>query len=215
MLDSLAKENSQSVQDCLPTIFVLKKKSKDPPTLESGLVRKSGSWQLPGDKAGLRSQSSVSWYEHPAALLTRSWGSWYRRHLVWYGCGRSGPSEISIFYSPSAPMPDTLAHTWGWGWQGVVGGLDCVSLTHGKWQSFSVCRSPPADFWEKVMKTGPRKNLLTWGVSVRGEKAQFQGSLRSSPANKMAWGLENDRKDKTSMIPFTWENSRQVFISIL
>lgn len=60
MLDSLEKENSQPVQDCLPTIFVLKRKSEDTPTLESGLFRKSGSWQAPGDKAGLRSQGNLS-----------------------------------------------------------------------------------------------------------------------------------------------------------
>ena len=60
MLDSFEKENSQPVQDCLPTIFVLKRKSKDTPALESGLLRKSGSWQAPGDKAGLRLQGNLS-----------------------------------------------------------------------------------------------------------------------------------------------------------
>lgn len=59
MLDSLEKENSQSIEDCLPTNFVLKRKSKDTPTLESGLMRKSGSWQAAGDKAGLRSQGHL------------------------------------------------------------------------------------------------------------------------------------------------------------
>ena len=54
MLDSHEKENGQSVQNCLPSIFVLKRKSKDKSALESGMMRKSESWQVAGDEVGLR-----------------------------------------------------------------------------------------------------------------------------------------------------------------
>ena len=184
-------------------------------------MRKSGSWQAAGDKAGLlRSQGNLPpgvSTQLPCSPDTGVPGTVGTR-VVWVWLLWSFTHKHFLF-----PL---CTDAWNPGphlGMRMAGGGGLGALTVCRRHMRSDCAARASLSAEVHLQTSAKKQrkwaqartvLLTWGVSIRGEKAQFQGPLRSSPANKMAWGLENGRKDTARMTAFTLENSRQLFITM-